>query len=534
MKGFCMSPALPSSASATACAARSGAWVIARQCHTRCVALRFTGNGDKQKATEEGVSSVTQETSTLPWVKMARRIVEESRRPDAAEARTLLNALHAANQSGNPDAGRKDAALALRPIAAELPAESQLTLALVLHDWEGAKNLVEKLPDLRPYLFHALCTETPSVRRWLLRKIDRPFCRDAVEELMLDFARADFVALAGWGAQEELRDLLISLLKQMLGSPVWGAFHKDQGAQLLRRLGEKVPEVRRSRRQLASAKGSLLQPVHVSSGSDPPELHSLLAHLRRRGLTVDGATIRPDVQVGTVTGRITYRNPAVQTWSRDERLSRLRPQPGHVYVALDYAQIEPVILLNILVLRLWLALTHMPGGDIYRWFSPEDRSLGKEMVNRIINGGSSAVVDPSPQALRFVRAIEMFRQEWTRECRELGYVPSLFGRAMPFPEEPNVPGKVVNRLVQGTAADIFNSAVAEIHRLQCEDSLPGEITLLLFDEVWIHARTDQAERVARVSADVLRRSAARVCLFRVPDVRVSFLGGESGEHSLRE
>ncbi len=469
---------------------------------------------------------MTLKTEPLPWMQTARRIIEEMRPPDAAEREVLLSALHATPAFRNPDAGRKDAALALLPVRGDLDAESQLTLALVLHDWDAVLKVLQETPDMRPRLFHALCTEAPSVRRWLLKKLSGSFCRDNAEKLMLDFARADFVALRDWAAIEELQDLLGSLLRVMIESPTWGSFHKDQASQLLRLLGRQAPVLRRPARKLISGAGRVLTAPEQDEEADPPLLRDLLEHLRRRGVTLDGRIVHPEIRVGTVTGRITYRAPAVQTWPAEERARRIRPEPGAVFVALDYAQIEPLIMLNVLVQRLWLAIPDLPVHDVYTWFYPEDRALGKQIVNRIINGGSTALVDPRPTLLRFVRAVEMFRQEWTEECRLMGYAPSLFGRRMPFPDPPNVPGKLVNRLIQGTAADIFNRAAEEIHRRQSEGNLPGEVALLLFDEIWIQTPAEKEQEVRRVCKEIMKQSARRVCLYRTPDVRTWVVGGD--------
>ncbi len=455
-------------------------------------------------------------------VERARQIVAGVGKPEPRELPALIRALHEPDRSRAPESGRTDVALALAPVAEELPPETRLLLHLVLHDWDGVSALLTERPDLRPVLFHYLWRETPALRRWMLRQVTPSFCQNDVERMIRDVAAGNFAAVQGWALMEELRELLVSLLRELLRSPYWGLFHKDQAARVLRSLGEKAPPVARPYRRLRSGDGSVLQSTALDQEeADPPELAPLLQHLRGKGLCVDGRRIYPAVRVGTITGRITYSDPPVQTWSRTEREGRIRPSPGCVMVMLDYSQIEPLVLLNVLVHRLWLAIPDLPQGDVYLWFSPEDRDLGKRIVNTLINGGSPAVVDPHPGALAFIRAMEQFRDQWARECRARGVVITLSGREIPLPEGTNPEGKMMNRLVQGSAADIFNAAVAEIHRQSTQEGWRGSVAFLLYDEVWVEAERGHEEEIARRCVDIMRRSAAMFCPYRAPDVRVT-------------
>ena len=53
--------------------------------------------------------------------------------------------------------------------------------------------------------------------------------------------------------------------------------------------------------------------------------------------------------------------------------------------------------------------------------------------------------------------------------------------------EPNFRGKAVNRVVQGTAADIFNRAAVAVDAAIAENRLPAAVAFLLFDELWVEA-----------------------------------------------
>ena len=78
----------------------------------------------------------------------------------------------------------------------------------------------------------------------------------------------------------------------------------------------------------------------------------------------------------------------------------------------------------------------------------------------------------------------------------------------------------MNRLVQGSAADIFNTAVAEIHRQCIQGQMRASVAFLLYDEVWIEAPIGSEEVVAEECAAIMRRTAGWFCPFRAPEVRV--------------
>lgn len=454
-------------------------------------------------------------------VERARKLIEEAARPSPEERAELLAALHEPQPAQAPETGRLDVALALRPVRDELPVESRLLVCLVLHDWDAVVQLLLQDGEARPLLFHYLCHETPALRRWMLRHITPQFCRNDVERLLRDAAIPNFPALRSWAAVEEFRPLLTSVLTELATSPFWSLFHRGQAAALLRELGVKAPPILRRSRRLESGHGALIGSTALQEEPDPPELAPLLHALRARGLRVDGILVHPNIRVGSVTGRITYSQPPVQTWSAEERLRRIQPAPGATFVILDYSQIEPLILLNILVHRLWLAIPDLPQDDVYLWFCPEDRQLGKRIVNALINGGSPAVVDPHPKALRFIRALSQFRAEWVAECRQLGKVRTLSGRETPLPEPPNQEGKMMNRLIQGSAADLFNTAAAEVHRALTQEGWEAAVTFVLFDEIWIEAPLGQERRIGSLARRILRRTAESFCPYRAPDVRIT-------------
>jgi hypothetical protein len=112
------------------------------------------------------------------------------------------------------------------------------------------------------------------------------------------------------------------------------------------------------------------------------------------------------------------------------------------------------------------------------------------------------------------------------EAKQRGYVETLAGRRIPLAaDEPNYNGKAVNRVVQGTAADIFNRAAVAVNRAIGEQGLPAAVALLIFDELWVEADDPGEEIIALVRATM--EAAAEADGVRVP-VRIEEPGSQEG------
>jgi DNA polymerase-1 len=209
--------------------------------------------------------------------------------------------------------------------------------------------------------------------------------------------------------------------------------------------------------------------------------------LTSQGVRLDEVIVHPQITVRTVTGRVTYAEPALQTLPKEQRLTRISPiVPGRIFVRADFGQIEPRIVLELLHRQGWLPWT--PGDDVYLDLIEGvsvTRDEAKKLVNTIINGGRCET-NPGGRLVQFIRTTERYRSILGPEAKEKGYVETLAGRRIELAtDEPNHGGKAVNRVVQGTAADIFNNAVVAIDRAIRERNLPATVALLVYDEVWV-------------------------------------------------
>jgi DNA polymerase I-like protein with 3'-5' exonuclease and polymerase domains len=191
-----------------------------------------------------------------------------------------------------------------------------------------------------------------------------------------------------------------------------------------------------------------------------------------------------------------------------ERLCRLAPTTeSRVWVKADYGQIEPRVLLEILRRR--GAIAWEAGGDLYRTLAGDeiDRDVVKVAVNKLINGGSPPA-GAAGRLTEFIEAADAYRSELVLEAESAGAVVTLAGRDIPLdPGEPNFGGKVVNRVIQGTAADIFHRGVLRVDSAITTQGLPASVGFLLYDELWLECDPVVARIVAQVVVIELERAA---------------------------
>jgi hypothetical protein len=235
---------------------------------------------------------------------------------------------------------------------------------------------------------------------------------------------------------------------------------------------------------------------------------AFLERLRARGLVLNGRLVHPRIGISTVTGRIGYGAPALQNLPKATRLACLGPVvAGRVFVRADYREIEPRILLAILRQR--GLIDWDPGEDLYRTLAGDqaDRDEVKTAVNALINGGRPPT-RPTGRLAEFIQAVEVYRRELAQQARDTGFVVTLAGRHILLAaDELNHGGKCVNRVVQGTAADIFHSAVLRVTGALETEGLPADVAFLLFDEAWVEADPACVPRVVEVVSGEMEGAA---------------------------
>lgn len=152
---------------------------------------------------------------------------------------------------------------------------------------------------------------------------------------------------------------------------------------------------------------------------------------------------------GTVTGRLSSRNPNMQNLPRGSEIKRFFvPDPGHVFIYFDYSQLELRLAAHLSQDRL-LIKAYNEGLDLHQITADslgEDRQLGKTVNFAMIYDASpyrlAQILERSPEECK--RIIHNFyslysgysnylRRERLRMCQE-GVVVSVCGRVRRLPE----------------------------------------------------------------------------------------------------
>ncbi|HUC69017.1 MAG TPA: DNA polymerase I [Stellaceae bacterium] len=255
---------------------------------------------------------------------------------------------------------------------------------------------------------------------------------------------------------------------------------------------------------------------------------------------------------GAITGRLSSTEPNLQNIPiRTEEGRKIRrafvAEPGHVLISADYSQIE---------LRLAAHMADVPtlkeafraGADIHALtasevfgvpmaaMTAETRRRAKAINFGILYGMSafglaSRIQVPQAEAAEFIKAyfarfpgIKAYMERAKQECRERGYVETLFGRRCHLPgikdTNPARRGyaerEAINAPLQGTAADIIKRAMARIPAALAQANLKARMLLQVHDELVFEAPEPEAEETAALVKEVMEHAPSPALSLSVP------------------
>jgi DNA polymerase-1 len=254
----------------------------------------------------------------------------------------------------------------------------------------------------------------------------------------------------------------------------------------------------------------------------------------------------------TSTGRLSSSEPNLQNIPiRTEEGRKVRrafiAEPGHLLLSADYSQIE---------LRLAAHVADVPGlkeaflrgDDIHaatasQVFGVPIEGMDRETRRRAkaINFGIIYGISPfglaanlgvsTGEAAEYIKAyfqrfpgIRDYMERTKEECRERGYVTTLFGRKCWIPgiRDPNVTRRnfaerqAINAPLQGSAADIIKRAMARVPPALEAAGLRGRMLLQVHDELLFEVPKEEAEATAALVREVMEGACAPVCRLSVP------------------
>jgi len=269
--------------------------------------------------------------------------------------------------------------------------------------------------------------------------------------------------------------------------------------------------------------------------------------------TGEDGRVRPTIKAGKAeTLRLAYANPALQQMPKEIRHVFVA-KPGHVFVAIDYSQLEARILAVLSGDQTSLDI-FLEGGDVHkqnaidlRGFSEQEwerleprirsqnRNLAKTFLYGISYGGKAETLkakmfcpcpkcaDKVPDTLSLSRndmkaaelrwfakhsAVKWFREELDELAKNQGIKRSYttpFGyKRIFFNPYPDVMTEVYNFPMQATAAGLMNRSFVEA----MEAGLP--IVLQMHDELVMECPRDEALGMGRQLKEIMERPVAEM------------------------
>lgn len=248
-------------------------------------------------------------------------------------------------------------------------------------------------------------------------------------------------------------------------------------------------------------------------------------------------------QTITATGRISSTEPNLQNIPMRTELGRLIrkvfvPKDGYVFTDADYSQIELRVLAHISGDE-QLIEAYRSDADIHRitaskvFHTPFEevtdlqRRNAKAVNFGIVYGISSFGLSQDlsitrKEASEYIEQyfatypkVKEFLDGQVEKAKETGYVTTIYGRKRPIPElkssnfmQRSFGERVaMNSPIQGTAADIMKIAMIHVWEELREKNLSSRLILQIHDELLIETRREEAEEVARLLEEEMKKAA---------------------------
>jgi DNA polymerase-1 len=254
----------------------------------------------------------------------------------------------------------------------------------------------------------------------------------------------------------------------------------------------------------------------------------------------------------TTTGRLSSSDPNLQNIPvRTDDGRRIRTafiaEKGMKLISADYSQIELRIVAHVADVP-ELKLAFADGLDIHamtasemfnvpvKGMPPEVRRRAKAINFGIIYGISAFGLAnqlgiPREEAGAYIKryferfpGIRGYMDRMRAEVKERGYVSTLFGRKIHFPQAKSsnpserafVERASINAPIQGTAADIIRRAMIRMEDALAAARLKAEMLLQVHDELVFEAPESEVEKTMKVVRDIMEQAAHPAVQLSVP------------------
>jgi DNA polymerase-1 len=254
----------------------------------------------------------------------------------------------------------------------------------------------------------------------------------------------------------------------------------------------------------------------------------------------------------TTTGRLSSSEPNLQNIPvRTAEGRKIRTafvaEPGHVLISADYSQIELRVLAHVADIP-QLTRAFAEGIDIHAMTAsemfgvpvegmPSDVRRRAKAINFGIIYGISAFglanqlgIERSEAGDYIKRYFERFpgikayMEDAKAKAREFGYVETIFGRRIHYPEirssNPSVRAfnerAAINAPIQGSAADVIRRAMIKMEPALDAAKLKARMLLQVHDELIFETTEDEADRAIPVIRAVMENAAFPAIEMSVP------------------
>jgi DNA polymerase-1 len=266
----------------------------------------------------------------------------------------------------------------------------------------------------------------------------------------------------------------------------------------------------------------------------------------------------------TTTGRLSSQEPNLQNIpvrTAEGRAIRKAfvAEPGKKLISADYSQIE---------LRVLAHMAHTPtlrqafadGLDIHAMtasemfgvpienMDPAVRRRAKAINFGIVYGISSVGLAAQlgigrSEAGAYIKTyferfpgIRDYMEQMKTEARRHGYVKTLFGRKVHYPEintkNPSLRGNyeraAINAPIQGTAADIIRRAMIRMSSALAEAGLSSRMLMQVHDELVFESPEEEVSKTMEVARGVMEKAPEPALKLRVP-LKVDARAGDNWE-----
>jgi len=258
------------------------------------------------------------------------------------------------------------------------------------------------------------------------------------------------------------------------------------------------------------------------------------------------------VLASTTTGRLASQEPNLQNIpvrTKEGRSIRKAfvAEKGKKLISADYSQIELRVLAHMAdtpTLRQAFAdgldIHAMTASEMFgvpiAGMDPGIRRRAKAINFGIIYGISAVGLAaqlgiPRGEAATYIKTyferfpgIKDYMEAMKAEARRTGYVKTLFGRKVHYPEintkNPSLRGNyeraAINAPIQGTAADIIRRAMIRMADALDEAGLSARMLLQVHDELIFEAPEDEADKTMEIAQRVMERAPEPALKLKVP------------------